>query len=254
MAKSSYHHGDLKAVILKHAAELVAERGADGVSLRELARAAGVSHAAPAHHFTDRRGLFTALAAEGWRLLAAALADARPAFADAALAYVRFALKHPGHYAVMFDRSLVDPDDPELVAARDAAAPGALEVPFQVELLDAPGLDRVEPAGAEREGLDALELAPWVPVEPNCMTNSWRACAGAASDASTAKHANAQPNPQTPIPARRIVWRQGARPSARAPQVLRPAGRRSGCGGGPMAICSLARDLRRLDGRPTLGR
>lgn len=121
MAKSSYHHGDLKAVILKHAAELVAERGADGVSLRELARAAGVSHAAPAHHFTDRRGLFTALAAAGWRLLAAALADARPAFADAALAYVRFALKHPGHYAVMFDRSLVDPDDPELVAARDAA-------------------------------------------------------------------------------------------------------------------------------------
>ena len=48
----------------------MAERGADGISLRELARAAGVSHAAPAHHFTDRRGLFTALAAEGWRLLA----------------------------------------------------------------------------------------------------------------------------------------------------------------------------------------
>ena len=56
----------------------MAERGADGISLRELAREAGVSHAAPAHHFTDRRGLFTALAAEGWRLLADALAGARP--------------------------------------------------------------------------------------------------------------------------------------------------------------------------------
>ena len=74
-----------------------------GLDLRELARAAGVSHAAPAHHFTDRSGLFTALAAEGWRMLAAALTGARPDFIDAALAYLRFALDHPGHYAVMFD-------------------------------------------------------------------------------------------------------------------------------------------------------
>ena len=65
MSRDTYHHGDLKAVILAEAAGLVAERGADGVSLRELARAAGVSHAAPAHHFTDRRGLFTALADRG---------------------------------------------------------------------------------------------------------------------------------------------------------------------------------------------
>jgi AcrR family transcriptional regulator len=121
MSRDSYHHGDLKAVILAKAAALVAERGADGISLRELAREAGVSHAAPAHHFTDRRGLFTALAAQGWWMLADALAGARPAFIDAALAYVRFALDHPGHYAVMFDRSLVNPDDPELVAARNAA-------------------------------------------------------------------------------------------------------------------------------------
>lgn len=121
MSRDSYHHGDLKAVILAKAATLVAERGADGVSLRELARAAGVSHAAPAHHFTDRRGLFTALAAEGWHLLAAALADVRGEFLDAALAYARFALDHPGHYAVMFDRSLVNPDDPDLIAAITAA-------------------------------------------------------------------------------------------------------------------------------------
>ncbi|MDP9166643.1 MAG: TetR/AcrR family transcriptional regulator, partial [Actinomycetota bacterium] len=47
MAKDSYHHGDLRTVILAQAAALVAERGADGISLRELARVAGVSHAAP---------------------------------------------------------------------------------------------------------------------------------------------------------------------------------------------------------------
>jgi AcrR family transcriptional regulator len=122
MSRDTYHHGDLKAVLLAKAAALVAERGADGISLRELAREAGVSHAAPAHHFTDRRGLFTALAAKGWQMLADALGDSRPDFIAAALAYVRFALDHPGHYAVMFDRSLVNPDDPDLKAAQTAAA------------------------------------------------------------------------------------------------------------------------------------
>ena len=109
-------------MILAETARLVAERGVEGVSLRQLAREAGVSHAAPAHHFTDRRGLFTALAAEGFRLLADALRAARPNFIEAALAYVRFAIDHPGHYAVMFDRSLVDTDDPEFAAAQAAAA------------------------------------------------------------------------------------------------------------------------------------
>ena len=145
MTKGSYHHGDLKATILAQAAVLVAERGADGVSLRELARAAGVSHAAPAHHFTARRGLFTALAVQGWRMLAAALGEARPEFGDAALAYVRFAVDHPGHYAVMFDRSLVDPGDAELIAARSAA--GA-ELSAGVRTLNDPRAKR-DPQGAE---------------------------------------------------------------------------------------------------------
>jgi AcrR family transcriptional regulator len=121
MSRPTYHHGDLRATILTEAARLVDQRGADRVSLRELAREAGVSHAAPAHHFTDRRGLFTALAAQGFELLAVALADARPRFLDAALAYVRFAIEHPGHYRVMFDKSLVDPSSPELAAAQAAA-------------------------------------------------------------------------------------------------------------------------------------
>jgi AcrR family transcriptional regulator len=121
MDRPSYHHGDLRAVILREAARLVAERGADRVSLRELARGAGVSHAAPAHHFTDRRGLFTAVATQGFRLLAQALIDARPHFADAALAYVRFAIEHPGHYQVMFNKALLDVSDTELAAAEAAA-------------------------------------------------------------------------------------------------------------------------------------
>jgi AcrR family transcriptional regulator len=108
-------------VILAETARLVADHGADGVSLRQLARNAGVSHAAPAHHFTDRRGVFTALAAQGFSQLADSLKATRGDFADAALAYVRFAIGHPGHYAVMFDRSLVNTDDSDLVAAQASA-------------------------------------------------------------------------------------------------------------------------------------
>jgi len=143
-SKDTYHHGDLKATILSEAAALVAERGAAALSLRELARAAGVSHAAPAHHFTDRRGLFTALATEGFRMLADALTGARPEFLDAALAYVRFAIDHPGHYAVMFDKSLYDATDPELVVAETAA--GA-ELTAGVRTLDDPRAND-DPQGA----------------------------------------------------------------------------------------------------------
>ena len=144
MAKESYHHGDLKSVILGQAAALVAERGADGLSLRELARAAGVSHAAPAHHFTDRRGLFTALATEGFTLLAATLSAAKPEFAHAARAYVQFALEHPGHYAVMFDKTLYDAADPAL---RTAEAEAAAELTGGVATLADPNAQN-DPDGA----------------------------------------------------------------------------------------------------------
>jgi AcrR family transcriptional regulator len=145
MSRPTYHHGDLRAVILTEAARLVAERGADRVSMRELARGAGVSHAAPAHHFTDRRGLFTALATQGFQLLASALVDARPRFVDAALAYVRFAIEHPGHYQVMFDKSLLDTSDAELATAEAAA--GA-ELSRGVATLRDPNA-RADPGAAE---------------------------------------------------------------------------------------------------------
>lgn len=112
----SYHHGDLRAQLLAAAATQVARSGPDSVSLRALAREAGVTHGAPAHHFGDRRGLFTALAAEGFGLLADALAGSVEAsdFARTAVDYVTFAVGHPGHYAVMFRADLLDAADPEL--------------------------------------------------------------------------------------------------------------------------------------------
>jgi AcrR family transcriptional regulator len=117
----AYHHGDLRRALFEALAETVLEVGPSAVGLRDLARRAGVSHAAPAYHFGDKRGLLTAFAAEGYRLLADALHDAAQAsgggFTDVGLAYVRFAIDHRAHFEVMFRPDLLRRDDPELVAA-----------------------------------------------------------------------------------------------------------------------------------------
>jgi AcrR family transcriptional regulator len=116
----SYHHGDLRRQVLAAAAAVIAERGVAAVSLRDLARQAGVSHAAPSHHFGNRTGLLTALAAEGFERLAEEL-GAADGLKEMGVAYVRFALGHPAHFRVMFDADLLDADNPELVAARALA-------------------------------------------------------------------------------------------------------------------------------------
>jgi AcrR family transcriptional regulator len=115
-----YHHGDLRRVLLEAAVDAVAERGAAALSLRDLARRAGVSHAAPTHHFGDKAGLLTAVAVEGFTRLNAALAEARD-FAEAGVAYVLFATSHPGYFAVMFRPELYHRDDAAVLAVRDEA-------------------------------------------------------------------------------------------------------------------------------------
>ncbi|MGW0706058.1 TetR/AcrR family transcriptional regulator [Streptomyces sp. NPDC002643] len=112
-----YHHGDLRRAILSAALEVIAADGPSALSLRDLARRAGVSHAAPAHHFKDRTGLLTAIAAEGHGLLAAALAEAGD-LRDAGVRYVRFAREHPAHFQVMFRPELLREGDLELTTAR----------------------------------------------------------------------------------------------------------------------------------------
>lgn len=115
-----YHHGDLRRALLETAIEAVAEHGPAAISLRDVARRAGVSHAAPTHHFQDKTGLLTALAAQGWGMLADALtASPGTTFREMGVAYVVFATEHPAHFAVMRAPGLVRSDDPELVAAQD---------------------------------------------------------------------------------------------------------------------------------------
>ena len=120
-----YHHGHLRQAILAAAVDALTESGPARLSLRELARRAGVSHAAPAHHFGDKAGLLTAVAAEGYTLLADALTAAQQQtgdFLDVGVAYVRFAIEHQAHFEVMFRPDLYHPDDPTVAAARQRAA------------------------------------------------------------------------------------------------------------------------------------
>lgn len=119
-----YHHGDLRRALLERTAAEVARSGVTAISLRAIAAAEGVSHTAPRHHFGSREGLLTALASEGYGLLADALAAVRLEtgdFLEMGIAYVRFAQEHPGHFAVMFDPDVVLPEDPDLEAARRRA-------------------------------------------------------------------------------------------------------------------------------------
>ncbi|WP_329064446.1 TetR/AcrR family transcriptional regulator [Amycolatopsis sp. NBC_01480] len=127
MAKAAdrYHHGDLRAACLRAARELLEEDGSAALSLRAVARRAGVSATAPYRHFADRDALVSAVAAEGYGELGAKLYEAHPEpsttedLAAVAVAYVRFALDHPALFRVMF----VEPCDPgsaERVAATAA--------------------------------------------------------------------------------------------------------------------------------------
>jgi AcrR family transcriptional regulator len=109
-ATRPYHHGNLRAALLERAVEVVDERGARDLSLRELARDVGVSHAAPRRHFADREALLDALAVEGFdRLgadLRAAVENAGPAFGARlealARTYVGFATEHGALLELMF--------------------------------------------------------------------------------------------------------------------------------------------------------
>ena len=122
---ASYHHGNLPRTIISAALDVIAESGPSALSLRDLARRAGVSHAAPAHHFGERAGLLTAVATQGFGLLADALAEAQQQtgdFLEMGVAYVGFAVGHPAHFAVMFRPELFRADDPELIAAKTRAS------------------------------------------------------------------------------------------------------------------------------------
>jgi AcrR family transcriptional regulator len=135
---ASYHHGDLRRALIDAAAMLVAQSGPAAVSLREAARAVGVSHAAPYRHFASREALLAAVATLGFEELGRRLELAReqspPGERLQALgaAYVRFALERRGAYLLMFGDAVEKADHPELQSAARRAF-GILEEVVQAE-------------------------------------------------------------------------------------------------------------------------
>lgn len=131
-ARTTWHYpGDLARDLIDRAVVHLAEEGPEAVSLRGLARELGVSHAAPAAHFGDRRGLFVAIAGEGFAGLAEALeeswsaTDGKPAgrrIEALGRAYASFAAAQPGHYAIMFRHDLLAADGADDAFVADAGA------------------------------------------------------------------------------------------------------------------------------------
>ena len=105
-----YHHGDLSRALVDAARRILEAEGAAALSLRAVAREAGVSPAAPYHHFKDKTELLEAVAHGGWEALTEVIAEARRsasnptmAIADIGIAYVRFARENPALYRLMYD-------------------------------------------------------------------------------------------------------------------------------------------------------
>ena len=102
----SEQHGDVRRLVLDAAIAIIELEGAESLSMREVARRAGVSHQAPYHYFSDRSGIFAAISEEGFTGLAQAFRDVHetemPAAKAGFIAYLNFAREHVGHFRVMF--------------------------------------------------------------------------------------------------------------------------------------------------------
>ncbi len=132
-----YHHGDLRNALIRAGQQLLAEEGIAGLDLRKVARAAGVSHAAPYRHFADKQALLAAIAEHGFYQLAAGMdaaieqapASAAGQLEQLARAYVRFALDHPAHMREMFSGLNVERAAyPQLFAAAKQAFQRVVQV------------------------------------------------------------------------------------------------------------------------------
>lgn len=122
-----YHHGDLRSALLRSAERTLRDKGAGALSLRELARDIGVSHAAPGRHFKDKQALLDALALDGYERLNQALHTAaehlelpiEERMTATARAYLGFAVENPELLELMFARKHHPDSSAQLASAVD---------------------------------------------------------------------------------------------------------------------------------------
>lgn len=157
-----YHHGNLRTALLAAAKAELEAHGIEGFSLRGVAKRAGVSHAAPAHHFGEVNGLLTALAAEGYRRFVEmqearqkkAAPDGLSRLVASGMGYIDFAMANPALFRLMFSSDRPDREHADLSEAASAA--------FQRLVEDVRGLQRADP----REDKAAMQgvMAAWAIV------------------------------------------------------------------------------------------
>ena len=131
-----YHHGDLRNALIQAATTVLVEKGAAALSLREVARVAGVSHAAPYRHFRDKAALLRVLAQGGFERLTAAINTAaensphnpEQKLIEAGVAYVRNALQHPEITRLMFAATIEPPQDRAYLVASAASYEALLDI------------------------------------------------------------------------------------------------------------------------------
>ena len=110
MPPKKYHHGDLKNALIEAGIKILSKEGAGGLSLRKVAKQAGVSHSAPYAHFTDKQSLIAAISTEGFKQLYAELdaailsypSDPKQQLMEGAWAYVQFAINNTDAFKIMF--------------------------------------------------------------------------------------------------------------------------------------------------------
>jgi AcrR family transcriptional regulator len=155
--RDRYHHGDLRAALVAAGRELLAERGLHGFTLRECARRAGVTHAAPAHHFPTVGDLLAEIAATGFEDLSRSMAkfadaadpdDARGHLIGLGRGYVAFALSNPAVIRLMFRRETFTFTAERFVTAARTAFSALVQ-----------GVDGVLPAGSPEERGRLVEAA-----------------------------------------------------------------------------------------------
>lgn len=117
-ARATYHHGDLRAALIRAADEIIAEGDIEAFSLRAAAQRAGVSPGAPAHHFGSAKGLVTEVALLAFERLDRSLDQIEHSdnvvleVRALSRAFIGFAIEHPGHFRLMFRNEIVNREDP----------------------------------------------------------------------------------------------------------------------------------------------
>ncbi|RKH08417.1 TetR/AcrR family transcriptional regulator [Corallococcus sp. CA053C] len=156
--KARYHHGDLRQALVDAALTLISEEGFGALTLREVARRAGVTHAAPYRHFADKEALLEAVSQQGFRTMSremrermARVSGPLEQLSAAGVAYVLFAVRHPPHFRVMFGPHFTRPPQP------DAAEEGTNAFQLLVGCIEAGQAAGLLRAGESRR----LTLTAW---------------------------------------------------------------------------------------------